>query len=122
MNEESKLKWITAEQKETLRGIFKHEDEIWPESYVQLWIPNDFNHYAIVLGYKSVDEDGKKVLVAGFQNPFSASSEPTILPGDEYKYWCETPGYTEEVKTKREQILIEQDKGNWMYSYPPKEE
>jgi hypothetical protein len=116
--EPTKLKWITPEQRKEFRGIFKHEDEIWPDSYVQLWIPNDFNHYAIVLGFKALDENGKRVLVAGFKNPFGEDPKPLYLPADEYKHWCEPPGLTEEMQAKQREIWAEADKGNRMYPYP----
>ena len=119
--EPTKLKWITPEQRKEFRGIFKHEDEIWPDGYVQLWIPNDINRYAIVLGRKGQDRDGKSVLVAGFRNPFGADQEPLMLPGDEYKYWCETPRLTEKMEKKRKEVLAEQDKGNPMYPYQQEE-
>jgi hypothetical protein len=122
--EETKLeqaKWITAKQKKELCGIFKHEDEIWPDGYVQLWIPNDINRYAIVLGRKGQDRDGKSVLIAGFRNPFGPDQKPLMLPGDEYKHWCETPRFTEEMEKRRNEVLAEQDKGNPMYPYQQEE-
>lgn len=97
-------KWGTPEQLKELRGIFKHEDEIWPEGYVQLWIPNDFNYYAVCMGYKGHDENGNCVLVAGFRNPFG-DNVSVYLPGDEYKYWCELPKLTHEMKKLKEQIV-----------------
>lgn len=117
MSDQTKLKWITDEQRKQFRGIFKHEDEIWPDGYVQLWIPNDFNHFAVVLGYKGLDENGDRKLCAGFRNPFGADPESTLLPAEEYKHWCEVPQLSEEMKEKRRQILAEQDKGNCMYPY-----
>lgn len=110
-------KWGTPEQLKQLRGIFKHEDEIWPEGYVQLWIPNDFNHYAICMGYKSHDEEGNCVLIAGFRNPFG-SNVGAHLPGNEYKYWCELPFLTEEMKKLKEQIL--EHGAPAQYVYPEK--
>ena len=97
-------KWGTAEQLNQLRGIYKHEDEIWPEGYVQLWIPNDFNHYAVCMGYKGSDENGNRVLVAGFRNPFG-HSVCVHLPGDEYKYWCELPNLSAEMEKLKEQVI-----------------
>ena len=117
MSELIERKWITSEQKETLRGIFKHEDEIWPDGYTQIWIPNDFNHFAAVIGWKKTIK-GKSVLIAGFRNPFGPEPKAIHLPADEYKYWCALPKLTEEMKAKRKEILAEQDKGNCMYSYP----
>ena len=112
-------KWGTPEQLNSLRGIFKHEDEIWPESYVQLWIPNDFNHYAICMGYKKFDKDKNCVLVAGFRNPFEETN-CVYLPGNEYKYWCELPKRTEEMEKQREQIR--EDGGLPNYLYPETKE
>lgn len=117
MSESTELKWITPEQRENLRGMFKHEDEIWPEGYVQIWIPNDFNHFATVIGWKKVIK-GECVLIAGFRNPFGTEPKAIHLPGDQYKYWCELPKFTDEMKAKREEICAEQDKGNYMYPYP----
>jgi hypothetical protein len=110
-------KWGTPEQLSKLRGLFKHEDEIWPESYVQLWIPNDFNYYAICMGYKGHDENGNYVLVAGFRNPFGPDVGVN-LPGNEYKYWCELPSLTEEMKKLKEQIT--QNGTSLLYEYPNK--
>ena len=107
----------TPEQKKELRGIFKHEDEIWPDSNVQLWIPNDFNPYATVLGFKALTHDGKKILVAGFKNPFGEEPDPLYLPADEYKHWCELPVLTEEMQAKQEELWAKADKGNKMYPY-----
>lgn len=103
-NESTKIvnKWGTPEQLARLRGIFKHEDEIWPEGYVQLWIPNDFNHYAICIGYKGTDDKGNTVLVAGIKNPFG-KDVGLYLPGNEYKYWCELPKRTKEMEEQRQQ-------------------
>lgn len=111
-------KWGTPEQLKQLRGVFKHEDEIWPESYVQLWIPNDFNPYAICMGFKKFDKDKNCVLVAGFRNPFS-DDVSVYLPGDEYKYWCELPTLTKEIEKQREEIRKKGGLSN--YSYPEKD-
>jgi hypothetical protein len=116
-NDPTKLKWITPEQKKELCGIFKHEDEIWPDSFVQLWIPNDFNLHATVLGFKALTQDGKKILVAGLKNPFGEDSDPLYLPADEYKYWCDLPVLTKEMQAKQEEIWAKRDKTR-MYPYP----
>ena len=104
-------KWGSPEQLASLRGIFKHEDEIWPEGYVQLWIPNDFNHYAICIGYKGTTDKGRSVLVAGIKNPFGKDVS-VHLPGDEYKYWCELPKRTKEMEQQRQQ-----DQENGIFSH-----
>ena len=107
-------KWGTPEQLRELRGVFKHEDEIWPANYVQLWIPNDFNLYAICIGYKGFDKDKNCVLVAGFRNPFG-DDVCVYLPGDEYKYWCELPDFTEDIKKQREDIRKNGGLANYLY-------
>ena len=112
-------KWGTPEQLKQLRGIFKHEDEIWPDGYVQLWIPNDFNRYATCIGYKGNDENGNCVLVAGFRNPFG-DDVCAYLPGDEYKYWCELPEFTEQMKVARQHVIEHGAPAN--YLYPEKDE
>ena len=119
MTEATAPKWGTPEQLKQLRGIFKHEDEIWPEGYVQLWIPNDFNHYAICMGYKGTDENGNCVLVAGFRNPFG-DGVCVHLPGDEYKHWCELPNFTEQMKVARQHVIEHGAPAN--YLYPEKDE
>lgn len=107
-------KWGMPEQLKQLRGIFKHEDEIWPESYVQFWIPNDFNLYAICMGFKKFDKDKNCVLVAGFRNPFG-NDVCVYLPGDEYKYWCELPSLTKEIEKQREEIHKSGGISNYLY-------
>ena len=111
-------RWGTPEELKELRGVFKHEDEILPEGYTQIWIPNDLNIYASCIGYKGIDEEGNCVLVAGWRNPFG-DGVCVHLPGDEYKYWCELPAFTEQMKSLREQIL--ENGAPAKYTYPEKE-